>query len=82
MILLVFTGSFSQNDKTLRINSLCCLLSNIVLTMTNMINFSNSVIIFMTTIHDDVIKWKYFPCYWPFVLGIHRSPVNSPHKGQ
>ena len=32
--------------------------------------------------HDDVIKWKYFPCYWPFVRGIHRSPVNSPHKGQ
>ena len=23
-----------------------------------------------------------FPRYWPFVLGIHRSPVNSPHKGQ
>ena len=23
-----------------------------------------------------------FPCYWPFVRGIHRSPVNSPHKGQ
>ena len=20
--------------------------------------------------------------YWPFVWGIHRSPVNSPHKGQ
>ena len=32
--------------------------------------------------HDDVIKWKYFPRYWPFVRGIHRSPVNSPHKGQ
>ena len=32
--------------------------------------------------HDDVIKWKHFPCYWPFVQGIHRSPVNSPHKGQ
>ena len=32
--------------------------------------------------HDDVIKWIYFPCYWPFVRGIHRSPVNSPHKGQ
>ena len=31
---------------------------------------------------DDVIKWKHFPCYWPFVRGIHRSPVNSPHKGQ
>ena len=32
--------------------------------------------------HDDVIKWKHFPRYWPFVLGIHRSPVNSQHKGQ
>ena len=32
--------------------------------------------------HDDVIKWKHFPRYWPFVRGIHRSPVNSQHKGQ
>ena len=32
--------------------------------------------------HHDVIKWKHFPRYWPFVLGIHRSPVNSPLKGQ
>ena len=38
--------------------------------------------------HDDIIKWKHFPHYWPFVRGIHRSPVNSPgpvnspHKGQ
>ena len=32
--------------------------------------------------HDDVIKWKHFPHYWPFVRGIHRSPVNSPHNGQ
>ena len=23
-----------------------------------------------------------FPLNWPFVRGIHRSPVNSPHKGQ
>ena len=33
-------------------------------------------------IHDDVIKWKYFPRRWPFVWGINRSPVNSPRKGQ
>ena len=33
-------------------------------------------------LHDDVIKWKHFPRYWPIVWGIHRSPVNSPHKGQ
>ena len=32
--------------------------------------------------HDDIIKWKHFPYNWPFVRGIHRSPVNSPHKGQ
>ena len=33
-------------------------------------------------LHDDAIKWKHFPRYWPFVRGIHRSPVNSPHKVQ
>ena len=32
--------------------------------------------------YDDVIKWKHFPRYWPFVRGIHRGPVNSLHKGQ
>ena len=32
--------------------------------------------------HDGVMKWKHFPRYWPFVWGIHRPPVNSPHKGQ
>ena len=33
--------------------------------------------------HDDVLKCrKHFPRYWPFVRGIHRWPVNSPHKGQ
>ena len=32
--------------------------------------------------HDDVIKWKHFPRYWPFVRGIHCSSVNSPHNGQ
>ena len=32
--------------------------------------------------HDDVIKWKHFSRYWPFVRGVHRWPVNSPHKGQ
>ena len=26
--------------------------------------------------HDDVIKWKHFPRYWPFVLG------NSPVPGE
>ena len=30
--------------------------------------------------YDDVIKWTYFPRYWLFVRGIHRSSVNSPNK--
>ena len=33
-------------------------------------------------IHDDVSKWEYFSRYWPFVRGIHWSPVDSPSKGQ
>ena len=32
--------------------------------------------------HVDIIKWKLFPPYWPIVWGIHRPPVNSPHKDQ
>ena len=36
----------------------------------------------LLVVHNDVIKLKHFPRYWPFVRGIHRSPVNSPHKGQ
>ena len=33
-------------------------------------------------LHDDVIKREHFLRYWPFVRGIHRSLVNSPHKSQ
>ena len=36
----------------------------------------------MAQTHDEAIKWKHFLHYWPFVQGIHRSAVNSPHKGQ
>ena len=36
----------------------------------------------ISALHDDVIQWKHFPRNWPFVREIHRSPVNSPHKGQ
>ena len=33
-------------------------------------------------LHDDFIKWKHFPRYWPFMRGIHRSLMNSPQKVQ
>ena len=32
--------------------------------------------------HDDVMTWRRFPRYWPFVRGIFRSTlVDSLHKG-
>ena len=31
---------------------------------------------------DDGTKWLHFSRYWPFVRGIHWSPVDSHHKGQ
>ena len=34
------------------------------------------------TKYNDVTKWQQSPRYWPLVRGIHKSPVNSPHKGQ
>ena len=38
------------------------------------------------TVHKSMSWWRYqmetFPRYWPFVCGIHRWPVNSPHKGE
>ena len=30
------------------------------------------------TQHADIMTWNYFPHYWHFVRGIHRSPVDSP----
>ena len=35
---------------------------------------------YVVAFHDDVIKWKHFPRYGPFVRRIHQW--NSPHKGQ
>ena len=32
--------------------------------------------------HDDVMKWRHFPRYWPFVRGIHRSRWIPRTKGQ
>ena len=33
-------------------------------------------------LHDDVIKCKHFPRYWPIVRGLHRLPVNSLTKAR
>ena len=44
--------------------------------------FINTYYVWIEKKHDDVIEWKHFPRHWPFVWGIHRWLVNSPHKGQ
>ena len=48
------------------------------------VTYLQITIVFVKTseIHDDVSKCKHFPRYWLFWRGIHRSAVNSPHKGQ
>ena len=45
-------------------------------------NFFRSQCVDTSLDHDDVIKCKHIPRYWSFVRVIHRSPVNSSHKGQ
>ena len=65
------------SESPLYTHGLCCA----ALFAFGYIVFLGGFLLFLTY-HDDVIKWKHFPRYWPFVRGIHRSPVNSPHKGQ
>ena len=48
----------------------------------SILRHGNACAIFIYLSHHDVIRWKHFSRYWPFVRGIHRSPVNSPLKGQ
>ena len=43
-----------------------------------LVQYKDIVLLVLEFIHDDVIKWKHFSCYWRFVRGIHQSPVNSP----
>ena len=80
-ILLSLWATYLTFEQQLRYCSLmytqsCCSLQLCIT------NTGWSVNIFPWIYHDDVIKWKHFPRYWPFVRGIHRSPVNSLHKGQ
>ena len=59
----------------------CVVLLDELITMTTKRNIHETTK--CSFLHDDVIKWKLCPRYWPLVRGItHRSPVNSPHKGQ
>ena len=73
-----FVNAPSQWETTLH----CNVVSHWLGTFIKWSLYCISLDIHVRIIHDDVIKWKHFPRYWPFVRGIHRSSVNSPHKGQ
>ena len=49
---------------------------------TTTLDLRGGTIIQYIVTHDDVTKWEHFLRYWAFVRGIHRSPVESPNKGQ
>ena len=40
----------------------------------------------LLAVNRTIPRWRHqmetFPPYWPFVRGIHWSPVDSPHTGQ
>ena len=53
--------------------------TTVVMCPTDVIDAS-ILLISKAVFYDDIIKWKHFPCCWPFVRGMHLSPANSPHK--
>ena len=75
-----------NNFSTTTINAPCLLLWRIVVMSFKLWKagavWHSLLVALIPTYHDDVIKLKHFPRYWPFVWGIHPSPVNSAHKGQ
>ena len=86
---VVIYGDYNDNHM----NNTCCIMPSYtesIVECTHMrlhifrilYPFVMGFILLLTLNHDDVIKRKHFPHYWPFVLVIHRSPVNPPHKGQ
>ena len=90
-----FNCIYRMKTTTTKISSKFCITGSLCIFHTWGLNHANDSschrlsysrwrpnVMFHWLLHDDVIKWKHFPRYWPFVRGIHRSPVNSSHKGQ
>ena len=64
------------SEYVLTINGIVAFLGGINMVLVHFCDFKTSLS------YDwlgDVIKLTHFPRYWPFVRGIHRSPVNSPN---
>ena len=82
---IIFPNTIWFKSPGKRANSLLPGSSNVIRVLPKtmicrvLINFPMDEIV---AFHDDVIKWKQFPRYWPFAWGIHRSQVNSPRNYQ
>ena len=46
-----------------------------------MISWNGNIFCIADSFLGESMWWSSVVHYWPFVRGIHRSPVNSPHKG-
>ena len=88
--------SICPSIRLLNESCLLCIFHNIhlnlILLSTNGLNHlrSNCLVIIwdelmckhLLIVDDDIMKWKHFLRYRPFVRGIHRSLVDSLHWGQ
>ena len=57
----------------------------------NLLKFGNSTnswvaycwrVRLLIAMHDDVIKWKHFPRYWPYVRGTTGNPITKASDGE
>ena len=55
-----------QSANVVNYNTLSCVASLAVDTLS-----PSAVISSIALVHDDIIKWKHFPRYWPFVMEIY-----------
>ena len=47
-----------------------------------LVQVNRELLVAVASRNDDVIKWKPFRVTGPFLMGIHRCRVDSPHKDQ
>ena len=85
---LIWSGdnrSPTYNIVIIRLNSDFHLLDTNTFYISARDEINNKFISTISALHTNS-WWRHemeaFPRYWPFVRGIHGSPVNSPHKGQ
>ena len=71
----------NNNDNRMELMGLICYADGLTCGVTDRSMSAESGALTGDTIwskHDDVVRWKHSPRYWPFVRVIHRWP----HKGQ